>query len=116
MQVALRVENLTKSTCLGENIKVADSSLRRMVGLLGTSHLEPQSGLLILPTQAVHTIGMKYPLDLVFADRNRRVVGVRKAVKPNRLSPVFWRAECVVELPAGVIDETKTEVGDQLSW
>ena len=116
MQVAIRVENLSKRTCLGENIRVADSSLRRMVGLLGTSRLEPQCGLLILPTQAVHTIGMKYPLDLVFADRNRLVVGIRKGLKPYRFSPVFWRAECVVELPEGVIETTRTEVGDQLSW
>jgi uncharacterized membrane protein (UPF0127 family) len=116
MQVFLRVENLSKSTVLGENIKIADSSLRRMVGLLGTSHLEPQSGLLIFPTQGVHTFGMKYPIDVVFLDRGRRVVGIRSAIKPWRLSPIFWRAECVVELPAGVIAATRTEVGDQLSW
>jgi uncharacterized membrane protein (UPF0127 family) len=116
MQVCLRVENVNKKTILGENIKIADSSLRRMVGLLGTPHLEPQSGLLIFPTQAVHTFGMKYPIDVVFLDRGRRVVGIRAAIKPWRLTPVFWRAECVVELPAGVIAATRTEVGDQLSW
>jgi uncharacterized protein len=116
MQVCLRVENVSKSTTLGENIKIADSSLRRMVGLLGTPHLEPQSGLLIFPTQAVHTFGMKYPIDVVFLDRGRRVVGMRVAVKPWRLTPIFWRAECVVELPVGVIESTRTEVGDQLSW
>ena len=116
MQVRLRVENVSKNTTLGENIKIADSSLRRMVGLLGTPHLEPQSGLLILPTQAIHTFGMKYPIDVVFLDRGRRVVGMRSAVKPWRLTPIFWRAECVVELPAGVIEATRTEVGDQLSW
>jgi uncharacterized membrane protein (UPF0127 family) len=116
MQVCLRVENVSKSTLLGENIKIADSSLRRMVGLLGTSHLEPQSGLLIFPTQGVHTFGMKYPIDIVFLDRERRVLGVRAAVKPWRLSPIFWRAQCVVELPAGVIEATRTEVGDQLTW
>jgi uncharacterized membrane protein (UPF0127 family) len=116
MQVLLRVENQTKSTCLGDKIKIADSSLRRMVGLLGTPRLEPQSGLLIFPTQAVHTIGMKYPIDIVFVDRERRVVGIRKGLRPYRLTPVFWRAECVVELPEGVIDATRTEVGDQLNW
>src|SRR4051794_12265039 len=98
MQGGLRVENVTKGTILGENIKIADSSLRRMVGLLGTPRLEPQSGLLIFPTQGVHTFGMKYPIDVVFLNRKRQVVGINAALKPWRLSRVFWAAECVIEL------------------
>ncbi len=112
----LTVRNLTRDTCLGNNIEVADRPLRRMIGLLGTSVLLPQCGLLIFPTQAVHTFGMKYPLDLVFLNRKRRVVGVRSALKPNRFSKLYWRAECVLELPAGTIQATGTGLGDQIDW
>lgn len=112
----LRVVNLTRDTCLGTKIAVADSPRRRMVGLLGTTSLEPGCGLLIFPTQAVHTFGMKYPLDLIFLDKKKRVVGVRHSVRPYRLSPIFWKAECVLELPASTIEQTKTEKGDSITW
>ncbi len=58
---------------------------QRMRGLL--FHPAPPSGnaLLIERCNSVHTVGMRYPLDLVFLDRARRVVGVRHSVPPNRL-------------------------------
>ena len=116
MQVPIRIENETKGTRLGDNIKIADSSLRRMVGLLGTPQLEPHSGLLIFPTQGVHTFFMKYPIDIVFINRRRQVIGTRVGLKPYRLSPIMWSAECVLELPEGAIEQSRTEVGDQLVW
>ena len=112
----LRVVNVTKKTCLGTKIGIADSPRLRMVGLLGTTSLGPGCGLLIFPTQAVHTFGMKYPLDLVFLDTKKRVVGLRRSVRPYRFSPVFWKAECVLELPASTIELTKTEKGDFVTW
>lgn len=114
--MVLRVTNLSKSTCLGTKIKVADSPRERMVGLLRTTCLEPGSGLLIFPTQAVHTFGMKYPIDIVFLDKKKVVVGVRTNLRPCRLSPVFWRAECAIELPVRTIEESHTEVGDRFDW
>ena len=114
--MVLRVSNLSKGTCLGSNITVADSPRRRMVGLLGTTSLEPESGLLIFPTQAVHTFGMKYSIDILFLDRQKKVVGIRPDVPPYRITPIFWRAECVLELPAGAAEKSQTAVGDLLDW
>ncbi len=114
--MVLRVTNLSKKSCLGTKIAVADSPRRRVVGLLGTTGLEPECGLLIFPTQAVHTFGMKYPLDLVFLDKNKKVIGIRRSLRPNRLSRIYWRAQCVLELPVATIEKTSTEVGDYLQW
>jgi len=108
--------NLSKGTCLGTNIEIADSPRRRMVGLLGTTHLDPGCGLLIYPTQAVHTFGMKYPIDILFLDGKRKVVGIRSSVRPYRLTPIFWRALCALELPSEAIQESETELGDFLQW
>jgi uncharacterized protein len=116
VQVPICIENETKGTRLGDKIKIADSSLRRVVGLLGTPNLAPHSGLLIFPTQGVHTFFMKYPIDIVFINRRRQVIGTRSGLKPYRLSPIMWSAECVLELPEGVIEQSRTEVGDQLIW
>jgi uncharacterized membrane protein (UPF0127 family) len=110
----VRVLNATKGTVLGDSVAVADTSLRRMVGLLGRTGLEPGTGMLIIPSQAVHTIAMRFPIDIVFADRNGRVVHLQAALLPNRVTGLHWRARCVLELPSGAIAQTGTAVGDEL--
>jgi len=87
-----------------------------MVGLLGTTNLEPQCGLLIYPTQAVHTFGMKYPIDIVFLNSQKKVIAVRPAVPPNRLTRIYWTADCVIELPENTIGTSRTEAGDFVRW
>ena len=110
----VRVSNTTRSTVLGGQIGVADTSWSRMVGLLGKSALGSGEGLLILPSQAVHTIAMRFPIDVVFLDRNCRVLHVQPGLSPYRVTGLHWRARCVLELPAGVIARTATSVGDAL--
>jgi uncharacterized membrane protein (UPF0127 family) len=109
-----RIYNATRNTCLGEQIGVADTSRTRMVGLLGKRSLEPGCGLLIVPSQAIHTIGMAFPIDVLFVDKKYRVLGIRHAIPPYRMTRAFWRALGVLELPAGTIRSSGTEVGDQL--
>ena len=109
-----RVFNTTRGSSLGEQIGIADTSLRRMVGLLGKQSLDPGTGLFIVPSQAIHTIGMAFPIDVVFVDKKHCVVGVRECVRPFRLTRVFWRALGVIELPPGTIRDSRTAIGDQL--
>ena len=110
----VRVTNTTKSTVLGSRIGVADTSWSRMVGLLGKAALDSGGGLLIIPSQAVHTVAMRFPIDVVFLDRNCRVIHVHSALAPYRITAPHWRARCVIELPVGVIAQTSTSVGDEL--
>ena len=109
------VFNTTRNTVLGEQITVAGTSLRRLVGLLGKSGLEPGTGLLIIPSQAIHTVAMRFAIDVVFVDRDWRVIHLRHTMAPFRMTGLHWKARCVLELPAGVIAQTSTMVGDQLS-
>ncbi len=109
------VLNTTRKTVLGERIRVAETSLSRLVGLLGKRGLEPGTGLLIIPSQAIHTVAMRFAIDVVFVDRNWRVIYLRRAMAPFRMTGLHWKARCVLELPPGVIAETSTAVGDQLS-
>src|SRR5271169_1009462 len=93
---------------------MADSSLRRLVGLLGKRSLATGCGLFIVPSQAIHTVGMAFPIDVIFVDKRYNVIGVREAVRPFRFTRVFWRAMGVFELPVGTISGSRTEVGDQI--
>jgi uncharacterized membrane protein (UPF0127 family) len=109
------ISNATKNTVLGERIRVAETSLSRIVGLLRDRCLEPGTGLLIFPSQAIHTVAMRFAIDVIFVDRKWRVVSVRPEMVPFRMTGIHWKARCVIELPAGVIAKTLTSVGDQLS-
>lgn len=114
MQI-VRVCNATKDTVLGERVAVAETSLRRMIGLLGKSSLDAGTGLLINPSQAVHTFGMRFPIDVVFVDKKHRVVSVQASLRPYRVSGLHWRARYVLELPQNAIRQTRTSKGDEIS-
>ncbi len=111
---AIKVVNRTRKTVLGDSITVAQSSLSRLVGLLGRHSLEPGGGLLIVPSQAVHTVAMHFPIDVLFIDCDWRVTHLRQVMQPNRVTAIHWRSRFVLELPAGAIAASSTAVGDQL--
>lgn len=112
----VRAVNTTRGTVLGEGIRVADTALSRIVGLLGESKLVPGDGLLIVPCQGVHTWGMRFPIDVVVLDGQWNVLAVRQRMRTFRMTRVFWRAAAVLELPVGTLDSTSTSVGDTLTF
>ena len=108
-----RIRNVTRGTSIGEAIGCAESSAERRTGLLKHTRLDEGEGLWIVPCEAVHTLFMKFALDLIYLDRKKRVRGVRRAVVPWRFSMCF-AAHSVIELPVGTIDRTGTQSGDEL--
>jgi len=108
------VYNQTRETFLAFRVNVADSLLSRLVGLLGRRSLQPDSGVWIVPANAVHTIGMLFSFDLVLIDKNFKVVGLRELVRPFTITRPNFRAESVLELPAHSIFRSRTQIGDQL--
>jgi uncharacterized protein len=108
------VYNKTKETFLALRVKVADSILGRLIGLLGKRSLNPDGGVWIVPANAIHTIGMLFSFDVVMIDRDFKVVSLTEMVKPFRVILPKRRAESVIELPAHTIFRSRTEVGDQL--
>lgn len=108
------VYNRTKETFLAYRVKVADSMLSRLVGLLGKRSLRPDSGLWIVPSSGVHTLGMLFTIDVVFLDKNFKVVGLRELLRPFSITSLNLQAESVLELPAHSIIKSRTEIGDQL--
>ena len=110
----LRITNLTRDAVLGDSIDVADTSAKRRTGLLKHERLAPGEGLWIVPCESVHTFFMKFPIDLVYLGKDRKVRKVRHAVKPCRLSACL-SAHSILELPAGAARETGTQAGDELA-
>jgi uncharacterized membrane protein (UPF0127 family) len=113
MQYAAR--NLDKGIVVANRVDLAGSSAQRRQGLLGPAALSISDGLLISPCEAVHTFGMKIPLDVVFLDRHHRVRRVYPAVKANRIR-IDFAAASALELPAGTAARTQTQPGDALTF
>lgn len=82
------------------DVMVAASALARMRGLLWRPALGPGQGMLLRPCNLVHTIGMRYPIDVVFLRRDGTVLRVAPEVGPRRMRG-HWSAACVLELAAG---------------
>ena len=107
------MRNQTRNCFLGQAVDVADTSSKRRTGLLKHERLESGTGLWIVPCESVHTFFMKFPIDLVYLDKRRKVRKVRNAVPAWRMSACF-AAHSVLELPAGTAAATGTKVGDEL--
>lgn len=82
-------------------VTIADTWRARLTGLLACDRLEPGAGLLLVPGGSVHTLGMRFPLDLLFLDREHRVLHVAAAVRPWRVAFAPSGTAAVLELAAG---------------
>jgi uncharacterized membrane protein (UPF0127 family) len=111
----LRVHNPSRETMLADRALIADTSTTRKTGLLKHERLDPGEGLWIKPCEGVHTVGMKFPIDVLFLDKKRKVVKIRAAMPRWRMAACLW-AHSVLELPSGTAAATKTSRGDQLEF
>lgn len=110
----LTAYNLSRQVWLANELEVADTFLTRLVGLMGRSDLSPRTGLWIKACNAVHTFGMRFPIDLVFLSKSLRVVKALEAVRPFRIVWPARQATSVIELPAHTLRRSWTQVGDVL--
>ena len=94
-------------------VDVALSRAARRRGLLGRESLGPTEGLLLSPCKAVHTVGMRFPIDVIFIDRDGRAVRIVPALAPWRIA-MSARAKAVIELAAGQAAASDIRVGDLL--
>ncbi|QSX40158.1 DUF192 domain-containing protein [Shewanella cyperi] len=96
-------------------VSLADTPWLRLRGLLGRAPLQSDQGMLISPCNAVHTMWMGYPLDLVYLDRRHKVVRIVTGLKPWRSSHCR-QASSVLELAAGSVAQLQITQGDELIW
>ena len=108
------VRNVSRGVTLAETALVADNMWTRLRGLIGRPPLQEGQGLIIKPSQGIHSFFMSYPIDAIYVDEQGQVVHRLGDLRPFRAAPVCFRARYVVELPAGTLNRTRTEVGDRI--
>lgn len=108
-KIDLSINNFTLA-----GVSLADTWLTRLVGLLRTDKTAFK-GLLISPCSSVHTIGMRYAIDVIFIDGNRRVSKLCKNIEPMRFCFGTHDTTSTLELPTGTIEALGLNIGDEIS-
>lgn len=106
--------NRSRHTTIARRAERAQSFWARLRGLMFRKHLDADSGLVIEPNKSVHTFWMRFPIDVIFVDRSDRVVGLAPRLVPHRPYAGARDAWRTIELPAGAIERSATQLGDQL--
>jgi uncharacterized membrane protein (UPF0127 family) len=113
----LEAVNVSKGELvLARRVEWAGTSETRRRGLLGRTSLDPEEATYIVPCKMIHMFGVKFPIDVLFLDGGGRVLALHHSLKPNRLSKLVLRADGVLELSAGRLKATGTDVGDTVEF
>ena len=110
------IYNLDRRSCLAEAPVTALGWWMRLRGMIGRRFAAGKlDAMVFFDCGCVHSIGMGIPLDLVFLDREFTVVALKRNYRPWSPPCGSRRASTVIELPVGVIDRTRTEIGDKIN-
>jgi uncharacterized protein len=93
--------------------EVARGMRGRAAGLLGRDRSSVTGAVVFRPCRQIHTIGMRFPIDVAFCDRDGRVLRT-STVAPWRVTRVVWRSGFVVEAAAGSFDRWTLRPGDRI--
>lgn len=104
--------NKTKGITLAENLEIANTFWRRFRGLMYKKELKTGNGLYISPCNSIHMFFMRFPLDIVFVDKQFRVLHTIESIKPWRISPIIKKSTGIFELPMGTLKSSGTVIGD----
>ncbi len=110
----LKVDNTTRNVILVSKGRLANSFWRRLRGLVGVKNLPEGDGLLIEPCNQIHCMFMSIPIDVLYIGNDQRVLAIDTAMRPWAVGRLVRGATRVLELPAGTVAATGTQVGDQL--
>ncbi len=108
------ITNSANNNVLADKLLVADNFFARLKGLIGKKSLEPGEGLLLVPCNSVHTMFMKFDIDVIFLDAGYKILKMIPGLVPWRISIPVPGAKYVLELPPGTIKATGTKTGDCL--
>ncbi len=110
----LVARNTTTNTVVANRVAVATTRSARRTGLLSRTGLDEGEALWIVPSRGVHTFGMKFPIDVVALDESGTVIDSVSALKPWRIRLPRRGTAGVLELAAGALNGSRTEIGHRI--
>ena len=109
----VRVENRSRGTTIVSAGRVANTLWSNFRGLMLAPPLPPGAGLVIVPCSSIHTQFMRFPIDVLYVNKEDVIVGIDRNLRPWRVGRFYRKVHYVVELPAGGAAEC--QVGDKLA-
>jgi uncharacterized membrane protein (UPF0127 family) len=113
---SFRVINVRTDVTLAGKVERADTFISRLVGLWGRRGLGSDEGFHLTPCSAIHTLFLRFPLDVLFLDKENSVVKLFSNLPPNRFAAAVGSSRSVLELAPGRILASKTDVGDPICF
>ena len=110
------VINIDTQKVLIQRLYLADNLWRRLLGLLPCRNLADGEGMLLTPCRGIHTMFMRFTIDVLYLDHLMRVVAVFPEVKPWRVLPIISEGRHVLEIPSGMLVATETVPGHRLYY
>lgn len=107
-----RVNNVSRGAELASESRKASSPVRRAIGLMGRRGLGPGQGLIIQPCNGVVSFFMRFPIDVLFVAQDGTICHLVPNLVPWRVSKIVRASKYVIELPAGTIAASGTDIGD----
>ena len=106
--------NISRQSFINLGVSVADTPLARLRGLLGRFKLRSDEAVWVVPSHGIHTFGLRFRIDVIYLDSQCQVLHLIEHLGPLRIAPLRLRCASVLELPAGSIYKSGTQVGDRL--
>jgi uncharacterized protein len=108
--------NRTRKAYLATRLLMAGTHWSRLRGLMGmdAASFPAGDGLWIIPSRGVHTLAMKFPIDVLYLNAKKIVVHVEQNLKPWRVARVSMRTASVLELPGDTLKSSGTTIGDEI--
>ena len=121
------IRNKTKNKILVSKIEKAESFFAKAKGLMFRSEFPKDSGMLFTFDNegfvGIWMLFMRFPIDMVYLDSEKRIVGIYENIIPVSMNPKTWKvyypeipAKYILELNSGLVKESKTEIGDILDF
>ena len=107
------IVNARTDATIARDVTLAVTRRERRRGLLGRDQFAPAAALVLSPCWAIHTMFMRFAIDVIFIDRDGGALRVVHALAPWRIA-VAPRAHAAIELPAGTLQPDDVAVGDRL--
>lgn len=112
----VQIFNVTKGVVIAQQARVGTSLGQRLKGLLGKANLLPDGALILNPCSSIHTFFMRFTIDVLFLDKQMRIIKIIQNMPAYRFSPIVWGSQMTIELPAGKIAQSSTQIGDLLEF
>lgn len=112
----MKLINEISKKIISENLIRADNYYKRLKGLMFTDYLPENSAMHIIPCNEIHTFFMKYSIDVLYLDKNNKIISMDEELIPGKIGRLIKGSNSVIELPPGKIKKEGIEIGQVLSF